>query len=118
MHISEIEALDPLLHLYEGCVSRTNTLRVSRSGRPQEANVVKFHCRKPKISYLVYPDFDADPHPALCTSMQVDLRNFHISYRDYDPEDNSPVLHQKDLLVMSDYLLQEKFTKLTRQEED
>jgi DNA phosphorothioation-associated putative methyltransferase len=111
VHISAIEALDPLLRLYEGCASRT-------IGRPEEANVIKFHCRKPKISYLVYPDFDADPHPALQTSMQVDLRDLHVSYRDYDPNDNPPVLHQKDLLVMSDYPSYEKFAKLSRQEED
>lgn len=111
VHISAIEALDPLLRLYEGCASRT-------IGRPEEANVIKFHCRKPKISYLVYPDFDVDPHPALQTSMQVDLRDLHISYRDYDPSDNPPVLHQKDLLVMPDYPLYEKFAKLSRQEED
>lgn len=111
VHVSAIEALDPLLRLYEGCASRT-------IGRPEEANVIKFHCRKPKISYLVYPNFDPDPHPALQTSMQVDLRDLHVSYRDYDPNDNPPVLHQKDLLVMPDYPLYKKFAKLSRQEED
>lgn len=111
VHVSALEALDPLLRLYEGCASRT-------IGRPQEANVIKFHCRKPKISYLVYPEFDADPHPALCTIMQVDLRDLHVSYRDYDLDDNPPVLHQKDLLVMPDYPLYMKFAKLSRQEAD
>jgi DNA phosphorothioation-associated putative methyltransferase len=111
VHVSAIEALDPLLRLYEGCASRT-------IGRPEEANVIKFHFRQPKISYQVYPDFDADPHPALDTSMQVDLRDLHVSYRDYDHSDNPPVLHQKDLLVMTDYPLHEKFAKLSRQEAD
>ncbi|PSB29143.1 DNA phosphorothioation-associated putative methyltransferase [Stenomitos frigidus] len=118
VHVSVIEALDPLLRLYEGCASRTNMLRMASNGRPEEANVIKFHCGKPKISYLVYPEFDADPHPALYTSMQVDLRDLHVSDRDYDPEDNPPVLHQKDLLVLSDYPLYEKFAKLNRQEKD
>lgn len=105
-----IEALDPLLRLYEGCASRT-------IGRPQEANVIKFHLRKPKISYLVYPTFDIDPHPALHTSMDIDLRDLHVHYRDYDPNDNPPLLHQKDALVTTDYPPYEKFAKLTRQEE-
>ncbi|MGC8714842.1 MAG: DNA phosphorothioation-associated putative methyltransferase [Leptodesmis sp.] len=83
VHISAIEVLDPLLRLYEGCASRT-------IGRPQEANVVKFHFRQPRISYLFYPDFDTDPHPALHTSMQIDLRDLHVHYRDYDPDDNPP----------------------------
>ncbi|MBW4490417.1 MAG: DNA phosphorothioation-associated putative methyltransferase [Trichocoleus desertorum ATA4-8-CV12] len=111
VHVSAIEALDPLLRLYEGCASRT-------IGRPQEANVVKFHFRKPKISYLFYPAFDTDPHPALHTSMQIDLRDLHVHYRDYDPKDNPPLLHQKDLLVTTEYALYAKFAKLTRQESD
>ncbi len=111
VHVSAIEALDPLLRLYEGCASRT-------IGRPEEANVIKFHCRKPKITYLVYPEFDADPHPALYTSMQIDLRDLQVHYRDHDPNENPPVLHQKDLLVMPEYPNYGKFAKLSRQEED
>ena len=110
VHVSAIETLDPLLRLYEGCASRT-------IGRPEEANVIKFHCRKPKITYLVYPNFDADPHPALHTSMQIDLRDLHVHYRDYDLSENPPLLHQKDSMVTADYPLYEKFAKLTRQEE-
>ena len=111
VHISAIEALDPLLRLYEGCASRT-------IGRPQEANVVKFHFRKPKISYLFYPSFDTNPHPVLHMSMEIDLRDLHVHYRDYDPDNNPPLLHQKDLMVTTDYPLYEKFAKLSRQEED
>lgn len=110
VHVSAIEVLDPLLRLYEGCASRT-------IGRPQGANVVKFHFRKPKISYLFYPNFDTDPHPALHTSMEIDLRDLHVHYRDYDPNDNPLLLHQKDSMVTADYPLYEKFSKLTRQEE-
>lgn len=111
VHVSALDALDPLLRLYEGCASRT-------IGRPEEATVVKFHTSKPKISYLFYPDFDLEPHPCLRTSMQIDLQDLHVSYRDYDPEDNPPILHQKELLVQSDYPLYEKFAKLSRQEAD
>jgi DNA phosphorothioation-associated putative methyltransferase len=111
IHVSAIDQLDPLLRLYEGCASRT-------IGRPQEANIIKFHFRKPKITYLSCPDFDPDPHPAIHTSMQIDLRDLHVHYRDYDASDNPPLLHQKDFLVSPDYLHYEKFAKLTRQEED
>lgn len=111
VHVSALDTLDPLLRLYEGCASRT-------IGRPEEATVVKFHTSKPKISYLFYPDFDRDPHPCLRTSMQIDLQDLHVSYRDYDPDDNPPVLHQKELLMQSDYPLYEKFAKLSRQEAD
>lgn len=111
IHVSAMEALDPLLRIYEGCASRT-------IGRLEGATVVKFHTKTPKISYFFYPDFDTDPHPALHTSMQIDLRDLHVSYRDYNTDDDPPVLHQKDALVTPDYPLYNKFAKLSRQEED
>lgn len=111
VHVSALDSLDPLLQLYEGCASRT-------IGRSEEAIVIKFHTSQPKISYLFYPDFDNEPHPFLRTSMQIDLQDLHVAYRDYGPEDNPPILHQKELLVQSDYPLYEKFAKLSRQETD
>nr|WP_199296873.1 hypothetical protein [Leptolyngbya sp. FACHB-711] len=49
--------------------------------------------------------------------MEIDLRDLHVHYRDYDPNDNPPLLHQKDPMVTADYPLYEKFAKLTQQEE-
>lgn len=111
VHVSALDSLDSLLRLYEGCASRT-------IGRPEGVTVIKFHLHKPKITYLFYPGFDRDPHPALHTSMQIDLRDLHVHYRDFDRDHNPPLLHQKDLLVSADYPLYEKFAKLSRQEED
>jgi DNA phosphorothioation-associated putative methyltransferase len=108
VHVSALDQLDPLLRLYEGCASRT-------IGRPEEATVVKFHVQKPQITYLFYPGFDKEPHPALHTSMAIGLRDLHVRYRDYDP-DNPPLLHQKEQLVMNDYPGYVKFAKLSQQE--
>jgi DNA phosphorothioation-associated putative methyltransferase len=108
VHVSALDQLDPLLRLYEGCASRT-------IGRPEEATVVKFHVQKPQITYLFYPGFDKEPHPALHTSMAVDLRDLHVRYRDYDPA-NPPLLHQKEQLVAEDYPGYAKFAKLSQQE--
>lgn len=109
VHVTALDKIDPLLRLYEGCASRT-------IGRPQEATVIKFHIYKPKISYLFYPDFDTEPHPALHMSMQIDLRDLHVNYEDFNPEDNPPLLHQKDQVVPKDYIHYEKFAKLSQQE--
>lgn len=108
VHVSALDQLDPLLRLYEGCASRT-------IGRPDEATIVKFHVQKPQITYLFYPGFDQEPHPALRTSMAIGLRDLHVRYRDYDA-DNPPLLHQKDQTIMSDYPGYEKFAKLSQQE--
>ncbi|HEY9738763.1 MAG TPA: DNA phosphorothioation-associated putative methyltransferase, partial [Trichocoleus sp.] len=106
---SALDQLDPLLRLYEGCASRT-------IGRPDEATVVKFHSGKPRITYLFYPGFDTEPHPALHTSMSVGLRDLHVRYQDHDPEDNPPLLHQKEQLITPGYPGYAKFAKLSDQE--
>lgn len=111
VHVSALEELDFLLRLYEGCASRT-------IGRLETANVIKIHTKAPKISYLYYPDFDTEPHPTLQASMEVDLRDLHVSYRDFDADDDLPILHQKEQLVLPDYPMYEKLVKLSRQEED
>ncbi|MEC4803212.1 MAG: DNA phosphorothioation-associated putative methyltransferase [Jaaginema sp. PMC 1079.18] len=111
IHISALEELDPLLRLYEGCASRT-------IGRFEEANVIKFHLKQPSISYLYYPEFDAEPHPALQISMRIYLQDLNnVVYQEYPP-DNSPLLHHKDALVLPDYPDYEKFARLTIQEQD
>jgi DNA phosphorothioation-associated putative methyltransferase len=110
VHISALEHLDTMLRLYEGCASRT-------IGRMDGATLIKFHLHKPKISYLFYPEFDRDPHPKMQASMQIDLRDLQVRYRDYHNSDNPPVLHSKNTYVLSDYPQYEKFAKLTKHEE-
>lgn len=110
VHVSALESLNPLLRLYEGCASRT-------IGRMDGATLIKFNTNLPKISYLFYPDFDTDPHPTLHTSMQIDLRDLQVTYRDYDLSENPPILHRKETFVTSDYPFYERFAKLTQQEE-
>ncbi len=110
IHVTALEKLDPLLRLYESCASRT-------IGRPEEATLIKLHTHQPKIAYLFVPDFDTDPHPAIYTRMEIDLRNLRVYYQDFKPEENPPILHRKETLVTPDYPLYKKFAKLTRQEE-
>ncbi|ELS32767.1 MULTISPECIES: DNA phosphorothioation-associated putative methyltransferase [Pseudanabaena] len=110
VHISALEHLDTMLRLYEGCASRT-------IGRMDGATLIKFHLHKPKISYLFCPEFDRDPHPKIQGSMQIDLRDLQVRYRDYHNSDNPPVIHCKDAYVLPDYPQYEKFAKLTKQEE-
>ncbi len=108
VHVSALDALDTVLRLYEGCAS-------CAFGRLDEATIVKFRADKPKISYLHYPDFDADPHPELRSSMQADLQGLHVGYRDYSEMVNPPILHRKETFVVPDYPLYRKFARLTAQ---
>ena len=109
VHLSALDELDPMLRLYEGCASRT-------IGRMPEATLIKIHLKAPKLSYLFYPDFNSSPHPCLQTSMQIDLRDLQVIYKEYDINMDRPILHWKETYVSTNYPQREKFARLTRQE--
>ncbi|MEL6441883.1 MAG: DNA phosphorothioation-associated putative methyltransferase [Cyanobacteria bacterium J06621_8] len=110
VHVSALEKLPPLLRLYEGCASR-NFYRL------ENANIIKLYYNKPKITYLVYPEFDTQAHPALRATMEVDLHNLSVTYHDISDETNPLILHQKDALVAPDYPSYKKFVRLTKKEQ-
>jgi DNA phosphorothioation-associated putative methyltransferase len=85
IHRSALDTLEPLLRIYEGCGR-------AYLGEVEGANIIKIHRRSGKLSYLVYPDFESDPHPALLRSVRVNLRTRQIDSNDYSQSANPPVL--------------------------
>jgi len=110
VHESAIEALPPILRLYEGCAR-------GYIGRVDGANLIKLHRGDPKVSYLTYPEFETDPHPALAHSLTVNLQTFRLKSRRYTGQRNPPILHRKETFVAPDHPLYAKFARLTRIEE-
>jgi len=110
VHVSTLPSLPPILRVYEGCAR-------NYVGHVEDANVIKMHRRKPKVSYLSYPNFDSDPHPSLTGALVVPLSNFDVKFWDYQDSPNPPVLHKKEQFVTADYPGRKKFERLTRQEE-
>ena len=110
VHESALDALPPLLRLYEGCARRY-------IGRVEEANVIKLHTDEPMVSYLSYPEFEADPHPVLAESLTVHLQTFRLRERDYRAVANPPILHRKERFLAPEHPLHTKFSRLTKQEE-
>jgi DNA phosphorothioation-associated putative methyltransferase len=82
-----------------------------------ETNIVKLGRGEPKISYLSYPDFERDPHPALAASTSVHLQTFRVRERDYRLHLNPPILHRKEAFVSTAHPGRQKFARLTRLEE-
>ena len=110
VHADGLDALPLTLRLYEGC-ARTYL------GRVQGANIIKLGLRERTVSYLHYPDFDRQGHPALRESLSVDLQTFRGRWTDYSNRENPPVLHRKELFVPVDYPGRLKFKRLTEREE-
>jgi DNA phosphorothioation-associated putative methyltransferase len=110
VHRSALDSLEPLLRIYEGCGR-------AYLGEVEGANVIKIHRRSGKLSYLAYPDFEGDPHPALFRCVKLNLRTRQIECYDYAESANPPVLHRKESFLAPDHELREKFARLTAQEE-
>jgi DNA phosphorothioation-associated putative methyltransferase len=110
VHRTALEALEPLLRIYEGCAR-------AYLGEIHGANVIKLHRHSGKVSYLVYPDFKTDPHPALLRSVKLSLRSREIDCLEYAASANPPVLHRKETFLTSDHPLYAKFARLSEQEE-
>ena len=110
VHRTALEALDTLLRVYEGCAR-------AYLGNLDGANLIKLHRQSGKVSYLVYPDFKTNPHPALLRSAKLSLRTREIDYFDYTASNNPPILHRKEAFLTADHPLHAKFAQLTAQEE-
>ncbi|HEX3447733.1 MAG TPA: hypothetical protein VHS97_05740, partial [Isosphaeraceae bacterium] len=78
---------------------------------------IKLHRYSGKVSYLVYPDFETNPHPALRRSVKLSLRTREIDCFEYTASSNPPILHRKETFLTADQRLQAKFARLTQQEE-
>lgn len=110
LHNSAIARQSRVVRLYEGCGR-------ALVGDVPGANLVKLSRQSRRISYLSYPQFDTDPHPALVESIRVDLQTFGVRQMNFANSPNPPILHRKEAFVDSDYPGRAKFARLTASEE-
>jgi hypothetical protein len=82
-----------------------------------EFNVVKFRTDELKISFLCYPDFQRDAHPALRHAITIDLATGKARHTDYAGNINPPILHRKDSFLPAEHPMRGEFEALTRAEE-
>lgn len=83
----------------------------------EEHNVIKLATDRLKISFLSYPDFFSDPHPALASSISVDLAAGTVQRTDYRGRSNPPILHRKEAFLPHGHPAVEGFRALTAAEE-
>lgn len=110
VHKSYLTELDPLLQKYEQVASTVNE-------QSKNATLVKFSTNKLLVSYLFYPEFDDDPHPALATSIIINMDTLEEKIWDYTQSKNPPILHRKETFVNSSHPGYQQFSYLTQIEE-
>ncbi len=109
-HVDAVAGLPLPLRLYEACGR-------AALGAVDGATLVKLRRDEPKVSYLVYPEFEREAHPALAESVSLHLQTLRSSTRRYDVAANPPVLHRKETFVSPSHPRRELFASLTRAEE-
>ncbi|MYD69369.1 MAG: DNA phosphorothioation-associated putative methyltransferase [Acidobacteria bacterium] len=110
IHHTALPRIPAVLRVYEGCGRQL-------VGAIDGMTLVKLSRHKPTVSYLVYPEFDSDGHPALAEAFTADLGRLRLYRRQYRDSPNPPILHRKELFVSNDYPSRAKFARLTAQEE-
>ncbi|MGD1979013.1 MAG: DNA phosphorothioation-associated putative methyltransferase [Akkermansiaceae bacterium] len=82
-----------------------------------EFNVIKFHRSQLKVSFLAYPNFFDDPHPALAEAVLVDIASGKVRQDDYARRENRPILHRKENFLPESHPKVDEFRRMTEQEE-
>ena len=80
-------------------------------------NVMKVVPGNRKVSFLRYPDFLTDPHPALIESVTINLETGKLRKTRFTQSKNPPILHRKELFVGLDHPKYADWKALTEAEE-
>lgn len=80
-------------------------------------NLLKLHTDQVAITFLTYPNFDEDPHPALAEATKINLNTGAVVRTDYRKRANPPILHRKETFLPPGDARVEQFSNLTRSEE-
>jgi DNA phosphorothioation-associated putative methyltransferase len=109
VHRDAVGSLPALLRVYEGCAR-------ALAGDVEGTTLIKLSREQPQVSYLSYPDFEREAHPALARSVIVNLRRLTVDLRDCSGSTNPPILHRKEEFVAADDPRRPRFAKLTAAE--
>lgn len=95
--------------LYQFALAVANALKIDNNAW----NIIKLSRRKFALSLLNYPSFYTDAYPALNSSISVDLSKLCHRLVNYTDSDNPPILHRKELMVLTDNLHYNTFKMIT-----
>ncbi len=92
--------------------------RAALAAQPQEGwNLIKFHLKEYALTFLAYPDFESDPHPALHFATKINLNSGRVVRTDYSQRANPPILHRKETFIPKADPRYDEYAMLTKSEE-
>jgi DNA phosphorothioation-associated putative methyltransferase len=98
-------------------LQREVTRAISAAKPDPQWNIVKFHGDQFALTFLSYPEFDIDPHPALVEATKINLNTGSVMRTDYRARINPPILHRKESFLPPNDPRIDVFAALTEQEE-
>ena len=110
VHVDAEPHMPPLLRLYAACGAMV-------AGRLPDTTLLKLHHDRAGVSFLSYPRFDRDPHPAIESSLTIDLPKLRGTWKEWSGQSNRPILHRKEEFLDPSDGRYERFRRLTRSEE-
>ena len=93
--------------------------RAETASRPDPAwNLLKIHTEQFAVTFLSYPDFDSDPHPALAEATKINVNTGSIVRTDYRARAESTNPAPKETFLPPDDPRIPGFAALTKREEE
>jgi DNA phosphorothioation-associated putative methyltransferase len=90
---------------------------MNKLGLSEGFNIMKVVPGNRKVSFLRYPDFLTDPHPALIESVTINIETGKLRKSNFTLSKNPPILHRKELFVGLDHPKYADWKALTETEE-
>ncbi|MBI4625799.1 MAG: hypothetical protein HY736_21585 [Verrucomicrobia bacterium] len=81
-------------------------------------NLLKIQTDQVALTFLSYPEFDAEPHPALAEATRINLNTGLVSRTDYRYRSNPPILHRKETFLPPNDSRISSYAALTKREEE
>ena len=81
-------------------------------------NIIKLSPPDYAISFLRYPEFLTEAHPAIAESVRIHLATGTVKRTDFTSHSNQPILHRKECFLPLGHPKHRLFATLTRAEED
>lgn len=111
LHKEALEKTDPMLARFASAVGAT--LKLSAD----EWNIVKLGRHSFRLSLLHYPDFFSQAYPSLHRSVTIDLVKLQHHIIDYQSQDNPPILHRKEQMILPEHPSYADFSLITQEGE-
>jgi len=107
---------DPEFPMPETLRTIANRLRERLQLGP-EFNLLKWGTRELKLSFLSYPTFREEAHPALQEAVSIDLASGQVRRVSYAGRSNPPILHRKETFLPEGHPDIPTYRRLTEAEE-